>query len=191
MDPTFNVTLSEHPVQARSAWNMMYDGKSDFRWRAHRDHGSTFQSILQEKGDPTIAIQALGTRIHQMIYYDWLKDFDREYQVKTIHSTETLIPGRWIGLISVLILTGVHLVIVFTTIVLFLSNTNASALGNVWQAAAQIAHTTGAVKSADGMLDKEVHKWAKTTGLDKEVYSVSESAEGNGIEIGLRNRKRD
>ncbi|KAI8721393.1 hypothetical protein NCS52_00586800 [Fusarium sp. LHS14.1] len=191
VDPTFNVTLSEHPVQARSAWNMMYDGKSDFRWRAHRDHGSTFQSILQEKGDPTIAIQALGTRIHQMIYYDWLKDFDREYQVKTIHSTETLIPGRWIGLISVLILTGVHLVIVFATVVLFLSNTKASALGNVWQAAAQIAQTTGAVKSADGMLDKEVHKWAKTTGLDKEVYSVTESAGGNGIEVGLRNRKRD
>ncbi|RSM04098.1 hypothetical protein CEP52_007070 [Fusarium oligoseptatum] len=191
VDPTFNVTLGEHPVQAWSAWNMMYDGESDLRWKAHRDHGTTFQSIIQEKGDPTIAIQALGTRIHQMIYYDWLKDFDRDYPVKTIHSTETLIPGRWIGLISVLILTGVHLVLVFATVALFLYNTKASALGNAWQAVAQIARTTDAVESADRMLDTDVNKWAKATGLDKEVYSLSESSEGNQIKIRLRNRKME
>ncbi|RSL57499.1 hypothetical protein CEP54_008283 [Fusarium duplospermum] len=191
VDPTFNNALSEYPGESQFAWNMMYDGKSGFRWRAHRDHGSTFQSIIQEKGDPTMAIQALGTRIHQMIYYDWLKDFDSEHEVETIHSTETLIPGRWIGLISVLILTVVHLVLVFATVALFLYNTKASALGQAWQAVAQIARTTNAVESADRMLNTEVVKWAKTTGLDKEVYFVSESSESNRIEIGLRNRKVD
>ncbi|KAM0418918.1 hypothetical protein ACHAPT_012183 [Fusarium lateritium] len=189
VDPTFNNTLGERPGESESAWNMMYDGDSDFRWRAHQEHSSVFQSIIQNTSNPTMAIQALGTRIHQMIYYDWFQDYDLQYEVETIHSTERLIPGRWIGLTLVLVLIGVHLTLVFTTVVLFMLKTKASALGNAWQAVAQIARAANLLESPDRMLDKEVGEKAKTTGLDKDVYTVSESAEGDGVEIQLRNRK--
>lgn len=182
----------ERPDTPETSWSMM-DEVNVFNpgWRAHRAHSSLFQRIIQEEGDPAAAIQAFATRIYQMIYYDWLQDYDFEYPATTIHSTERLIPGRWTGLVIVLILIGVHLGLVFTTVTFFVLKTKASALGNSWQAVAQIAHVANAVESADRMLDKEVEKKAKTRGLDVELYYVSESTEGNRIESGLRNRKRD
>ncbi|UPK89105.1 hypothetical protein LCI18_000040 [Fusarium solani-melongenae] len=192
IEPQSRFAFRERPDTLGSSWSMMEE-TTVFNpgWRAHRAHSSLFQRIIQEAGDPATAIQAFVTRIYQMIYYDWLQDYDFDYPTSTIHSTERLIPGQWTGFVIVLILIGVHLGLVFTTVAFFVLKTKASALGNSWQAVAQIAHMANVVESADRILDKEVDKGAKTRGLDKGVYYVSESVEGNRIEIGLRNRKRD
>ncbi|KAJ3469562.1 hypothetical protein MRS44_003627 [Fusarium solani] len=188
VDTSFGRVWAELPLGSKSAWSMRYGTFYEPQWKAHRAHTAVFQRIIQEKGDPAKAIQALLTRLYQMTYYDWLPDYNAEHPVTTVHSAQRLIPMRWTGLVIVLILVGYHLILVFATVALFMVKTRASALGNTWQAVAQIARTTNALESADRMRDKEVDKWTKTTGLDKEVYSISESADGNTLEIQLRKR---
>ncbi|KAM6540339.1 hypothetical protein FALCPG4_002057 [Fusarium falciforme] len=188
VDTSFGSVWAELPLGSKSAWSMRYGTFYEPQWKAHRAHTAVFQRIIQEKGDPARAIQALLTRLYQMTYYDWLPDYNAEHPVTTVHSAQRLIPMRWTGLVIVLIPVGYHLILVFATVALFMIKTRASALGNAWQAVAQIARTTNALESADRMLDKEVDKWTKTTGLDKEVYSISESADGNTLEIQLRKR---
>ncbi|WAO88842.1 Hypothetical protein NCS54_00620400 [Fusarium falciforme] len=163
VDTSFGRVWAELPLGSKSAWSMRYGTFYEPQWKAHQAHTA-------------------------MTYYDWLLDYNAEHPVTTVHSAQGLIPMGWTGLVIVLILVGYHLILVFATVELFMIKTRASALGNAWQAVAQIARATNALESADRMLDKEVDKWTKTTGLDKEVYSISESADGNTLEIQLRKR---
>lgn len=158
-------------------------------WGAHNAHTSVFQRIIQETRDPALAIQTLGTRLYQMVYYDWLNAYDLNLPVESVNATETLLPARWKGLTLVLSLVAVHFGLAIITMTLFFARTRASALGNAWQTVAQIVHTTNIPQGADTMLDSEVEKWAKATGQNKEVYAVSESAAGDKFEIQLRYRK--
>ncbi|RSL49311.1 hypothetical protein CEP54_012493 [Fusarium duplospermum] len=159
----------------------------------HPAHSSVFQSIIQQTGDPTQAVQALMTRLYQMQYYDFLPDFDFKQTTKTIYSTERIIPSRWVGLLIVFCLVAVHLLLVFITTVLFILRTRGSALGNIWQDVSQMAspETKQILESTDSRRDDEMKARVKAVGKDAGVYGMSWSVETGRIEIQLQERRKE
>ncbi|KAF4948023.1 hypothetical protein FGADI_10018 [Fusarium gaditjirri] len=186
--------LDSESFNKERCWGFIDDLKltlTNSDWFAHRAHSSLFQSIIRETGDPAVAVQALITRLYQMSYYDLLPDYDLRYPATMIRSVEKLMPARWVGLSTVLALVGLHFALVLTTMALFAILTSASALGNAWQAVAQLVspQTEEIIKLADSLTDKEVKKRAKTTGSDRQVYSMSKSVESDRVEAQLRGRR--
>ncbi|PNP74788.1 hypothetical protein FNYG_11925 [Fusarium nygamai] len=120
-----------------------------------------------------------------MVYYNWLEEYDLKYPVSTTHTKDRLIPTRWTGLIIVLVLVAVHLGLVFTTIILFVLKTKASALGNTWHTLAQTAQMTDGVDGVAMMLDDEVEKWAKVTGRNTDICGLKRSGEDGKVEVQL------
>ncbi|KAF4420430.1 glycerate-and formate-dehydrogenase [Fusarium acutatum] len=92
-------------------------------------------------------------------------------------------PMKWTGLFIVLVLVAVHLGLVFTTIILFVLKTKASALRNTWHTLASTAQITDSANGADMMLDDEVEKWVKVTGRDSDVCGIKRSGEGGKVEV--------
>lgn len=103
-----------------------------------------------------------------------------------MHLTDKLIPVQWLGLGLVIGMAVVHLTQVFVVIVIFLSRTRLSALGNAWQAVAQAAHVTKAVESSETDLDKYITAWAEANGHDKEIYVLSPSPQAGKVELRRR-----
>ncbi|RSL91025.1 hypothetical protein CEP52_014400 [Fusarium oligoseptatum] len=159
----------------------------------HPAHSSVFQSIIQQTGDPALAVQALMTRLYQMQYYDFLPDFDFKQTTETIYSTERIAPSRWTGLLIVFCLVAAQLLLVFITMVLFISRTRGSALGNIWQAVSQMAspETRQILESTDSRRDDEMKACVKAVGKDAGVYGMSRSIETGRIEIQLRERRKE
>jgi len=183
-DPYYRTLGLEHPSMSNTTWGMMSPAQEvEQGWSANLAHISLFQSIIQETEDPATAVQGLMTRLYQMVYYNWLEEYDLKYPVNTIHTEDRLIPTRWAGLIIVLVLVSVHLGLVFTTIILFVLKTKASALGNTWHTLAQTAQMTDGTDGADMMLDNEVEKWAMATGRDNDVCGIRKSDEDGKIEV--------
>ncbi|KAF4965628.1 hypothetical protein FSARC_6615 [Fusarium sarcochroum] len=160
-------------------------------WYAHVAHAFLLQDILQATQDPAMAIQALVFRFCQMILYDSLDKFDLTRPVETINSIEVLIPVQWTGLAIVLGLVFVHLVLVSGTMILYLLRTQASELGNAWQAVAQVVspHTSELIEEASDMRDKDVEEWAKSSGLSTEVYTASRCAARERTYVQLRHEQ--
>ncbi|KAG7407008.1 hypothetical protein Forpe1208_v013343 [Fusarium oxysporum f. sp. rapae] len=153
-DPYYRTLGLEHPSMSNTTWGMMSPAQEvEQGWSANLAHISLFQSIIQETEDPAMTIQGLMTRLYQMVYYNWLEEYDLKYLVNTIHTQDRLIPTRWTGLIIVLVLVAVHLGLTFTTIILFVLKTKASALGNTWHTLAQTAQMTDGADGANMMLD--------------------------------------
>lgn len=73
---------------------------------------------------------------------------------------------------------GVHFVLLFLTIMLFALRTSTSLLGNAWQAVLQLVSppVQVMVNTGDGMTDRDVVEWAKSTGVDLGMYGLSRSA---------------
>ncbi|SCO89799.1 uncharacterized protein FRV6_13927 [Fusarium oxysporum] len=189
-DPYYRTLGLEHPSMSNTTWGMMSPAQEvEQGWSANLAHISLFQSIIQETEDPAMAIQGLMTRLYQMVYYNWLEEYDLKYPVNTIHTQDRLIPTRWTGLIIVLVLITVHLGLVFTTIILFMLKTRASALGNTWHTLVQTARMADGVEGADMMLDDEVEKWTKATGRNTDVCGIKKSGKDGkvGVQL-LRNR---
>ncbi|CVL10593.1 hypothetical protein LB506_008844 [Fusarium annulatum] len=183
-DPYYRTLGLEHPSMSNTTWGMMSPAQEvEQGWSANLAHISLFQSIIQETEDPATAVQGLMTRLYQMVYYNWLEEYDLKYPVNTIHTEDRLIPTRWAGLIIVLVLIAVHLGLVFTTIILFVLKTKASALGNTWHTLAQTVQMTDGTTGADMMLDDEVQKWAKATGRDNDVCGIRKSDEDGKVEV--------
>lgn len=89
----------------------------------HAAHAAVFQSIIQRTLDPAQALQALVTRMYQTMYYDWQNSFDVTSPITTVFLIEALIPARWIGLLIVLGLVGLHFMLTVTTMGLFAHQT--------------------------------------------------------------------
>lgn len=181
----FEAVLGELPKASNVGWSLARAGLMS----THISHTTVFQSIVQKTKDPAIAVQALLSRLYRMHYYEIMDMFELQYDVTTVRSTETLVPVRWTGLIAVLVLTVVHLILVFTTVTLFILKTEVSALGNTWQTVAQIARATRQVPGARRTLDKEVETWAKAKGRDKEIWALGHGRSDDGeerVEVRLR-----
>ncbi|KAG5771304.1 hypothetical protein H9Q72_002126 [Fusarium xylarioides] len=183
-DPYYRTLGLEHPSMSKMTWGMMSPAQEvEQGWSANQAHISLFQSIIQKTEDPAMAVQGLMTRLYQMVYYNWLEEYDLKYPVSTIHTEDRLVPTRWTGLVIILVLVAIHLGLVSTTIILFVLKAKASALGNTWHTLAQTAQMTDGADRADVVLDDEVKKWAKGTGRDNDVCGIKKSGEDGKVEV--------
>jgi hypothetical protein len=190
-DPYYRTLGLERPSMSNTTWGMMPPAQEfEQGWSANPAHVSLFQSIIQDTEDPATAVQGLMTRLYQMVYYNWLEEYDLKYPVNTIHTADRLIPTRLTGLIIVLDLVAIHLGLVLTTIVLFALKTKASALGNTWHTLAQTARMTDGAEGAGMMLDDEVEKWAKATGRDSDVCGITKSGEYGKVGVQLLKQRK-
>ncbi|KAK8059183.1 hypothetical protein PG996_009113 [Apiospora saccharicola] len=154
---------------------------------AHPIHGAIFRDTLDATANPALAVQTLLTMLHLMQYYDSSYKVDLSASVSYVLSEAVLIPVRWSGLIAVLCMLVVHLGLVAVMLVLFLSRTQSSMLGNAWQAVAQTIseETLPVLARADHMMDKELRK-ALSSGLDLTREGVVRSRKNGRIEFQSR-----
>ncbi|RKL03346.1 hypothetical protein BFJ70_g17288 [Fusarium oxysporum] len=159
-------------------------------WPTHPEHGAVFQNILHLTGDPALAIQAVVFRFYQMLYYDWLPNFNPTHEVTTIHAKDVLIPQQWRGFVLVMAIIVAHFVVTTLTMVLFAQRTQSSLLGNAWQAVSQAVSpdTQDIIRAAgsEGMKDKDVEVLARSTGRGKEVIALSSSVDSGRTELRVR-----
>jgi hypothetical protein len=159
-------------------------------WPAHPEHSAVFQNILHETGDPARAIQALVFRFYQMIYYDWLPNFDPTHSVTTINAKDVLIPEQWTGFLIVLAIILIHFIITALAMFLFAQRTDSSLLGNAWQAVSQMVspETQDIIRAAggEGLKDKEVARLAKSAGRDNEAYALASGVDNGRTELRVR-----
>ncbi|KAM0347324.1 hypothetical protein ACHAPU_004843 [Fusarium lateritium] len=169
---------------------MTDDILTQITWPAHPEHSAVFQNILHETRDPARALQALVFRFYQMIYYDWLPNYDATHSVTTINAKDVLIPEKWTGFLIVLAIIIVHFVVVALAMFLFAERTDSSLLGNAWQAVSQMVspETQDIIRATgnEGMKDKEVVKLARSTGRENEVYALASSVDSGRTELRVR-----
>ncbi|KAM0348545.1 hypothetical protein HYE67_000193 [Fusarium culmorum] len=188
-DSNLNAVLEEKSVGSNTTWDMS-DGNGVVQtWSAHEFYRAVFLTTLLITGDPALAIQSLLTRLHQVAYYELLDHYDIVYPVNTMHLTEKLIPVQWLGLGLVIGMAVVHLIQVVVVMIIFLSRTRLSALGNAWQAVAQATHVTKAVESSETDLDKDITAWAEANGHGKDIYVLCLSPKDGKVELRQRQRK--
>ncbi|UZP36905.1 hypothetical protein NXS19_004721 [Fusarium pseudograminearum] len=188
-DKSLDAVLDEKTVGSNTTWDMS-DGNGVVQtWSAHEFYRAVFLTTLLITGDPALAIQSVMTRLHQVAYHELLDYYDIRYPITTLHLTEKLIPVKWLGLGLVIGMAVVHLIQVFVVIIIFLSRTRLSALGNAWQAVAQATHVTKAVESSETDLDKDINVWAEAYSHDKDIYVLSPSPQTGKVELRRRQRK--
>lgn len=160
-----------------------------YPWTAHPEHSALVQKVLKLTQDPAQAIHALVFHFSQMIYYAHQPRFNIKRHATTINTSEMLLPIQWTGLSVVVATITVHFSVLLVTTVFFVVWTKASLLGNAWQAVSQIVSPqTREVMdtlSVDTMRDKDVEGWARATGRNSQVYSLSRSNDQGRTEIRL------
>ena len=82
-------------------------------------HIALIQDTLRLTKSPAIALQALLTRVCQMIYYDRLGRVPVIGSATTGFSTSVLILVRWIGFVGTAIIISTHLCVILITTLLF------------------------------------------------------------------------
>ena len=126
----------------------------------HKTHAAIFQDVIKSTGNPALAFQAFFTILTQMTYYDLLPQFDIASNATYSTSERVEVPNQWVGFGVVMVLLVVHAILIITAVVLFLSKTDHSLLGNAWQAVAQVSSsdTMDTVHQASNMTDLEVKR---------------------------------
>ncbi|WZH42179.1 uncharacterized protein QYS62_003169 [Fusarium acuminatum] len=157
---------------------------SSLVWSAHPEHSLLVQTVLQQTGNPAEALQNLFFRFYQMIFYDMLPYYTAQQRFELAKAKQVLNPTQWTGLIIILSVVAVHLALTLMVIWLFATYTGLSMLGNAWQAVSQsISPDTITVVQAvsnDGMRDKDVQKWTKSTVYNERTYGLSVSVSNGG-----------
>lgn len=134
---------------------------------AHGYHVDVFQDTLNDTKSPALALQAVLTRMTQMMYYDRIGQFDDLRTADTSFATTTFLPVRWKGFVGAMAIIATHLAIVITITILFLKVTEHSHIGGYWQAISQVVteDTIPILEHRDSMRDKEIKGCAKDGSL--------------------------
>jgi hypothetical protein len=140
-------------------------------FNAHQAHVGLFQDTLNQTQSPAVALQALLTRICQMIYYEQLLRLEETGHANVTLSHAAMIPTRWTGFGVGMGLLLSHWVVVGIVAALFARYTRHSLLGNHWQVVSQVysKETAAVLEEADRMDDREVKRWVEGRG---QLYSV-------------------
>lgn len=141
------------------------DIANDWSFWSHRDLVAVFQDVLISTRNPALALQAHYFTLLQMAYYDFLSEADVTTDARLVFFEETLMPRRWRGYAGVAMITTVHLICVLLSVILFLSLTKLSSIGNSWQAISQAVsgETWGIIASATTLSDSEVKRRIRST----------------------------
>jgi hypothetical protein len=151
-----------------------------------------FQNILQDTGNPALAVQTLFTTLLQMAYYDFIFEYDLKASAKYRLSDILNIPCRWSALGAVLGLLGLHFALTFTALSMFLKRTEMSLLGNAWQAVSQVVSTDTAAVLHHGATttDREVRGTMKQNGsADKTIRITKSMSNGRTEATAVRQRQ--
>src|SRR5208282_4210313 len=93
---------------------------------SNRFLSTVFQHIIQNTGNPALAIQAYITTIFQVAYYEDISEFGVTAPSTMQLFAPVLIPSSFIGLSIVTVVLCVHLLLVLTAIILFRARTRYS-----------------------------------------------------------------
>lgn len=111
----------------------------------------------------------------QMAYYDMQPEMDVTADAAVSYFVEVLMPTGWHGYIAVAVVLFLHFVCVIVTVILFVTQTQFTLLGNTWSAVGQITvgGTEGALVAATAVMetDKQVRR---RIGKDGGIVVLSE-----------------
>jgi hypothetical protein len=170
----------------------MFSESAPPAYSVHRSHAVIFQNILQDTGNPALAVQTLFTTLLQMAYYDFIFEYDLKASAKYRLSDILNIPCRWSALGAVLGLLGLHFALTFTALSMFLKRTEMSLLGNAWQAVSQVVSTDTAAVLHHGATttDREVRGTMKQNGsADKTIRITKSMSNGRTEATAVRQRQ--
>ncbi|KAK7913906.1 hypothetical protein PG985_011609 [Apiospora marii] len=141
-----------------STLNMIRQPNGDRR--AHESISSLFLDTLSTTGNPALAIQAISTVLQQMEYYNQGYRWSVASPASYVMFEKMSIPTKNLGLSAVFAMIAAQFIIMGVTLVLFVQRTEASSLGNTWQAVAQVVSddTLPILLQADDLKDKEMKK---------------------------------
>jgi hypothetical protein len=172
-----NVNYTESDPYIGVGSTSMFSDSAPPEYSIHRSHAVIFQDILQDTGNPALALQTLFTTLLQMAYYDFLFEYDTQAPAKYKLSGYLEIPCRWSALGVILGLLGLHFVLTFTAVRMFLKQTEMSLLGNSWQAVSQVVSTDTAAVLHNGATatDREVRGTMKQNGSSAGRIRIAKS----------------
>lgn len=160
----------------------------------HRAQLYIVQHILKDTRNPALAFQALCTILMEMAYYDYLPQFDASAPVTSSFKQVFRIPKRWTGLAVVLGLLALHFALVVIAIVLFVTKTEHSLLGDAWQAVMQVVpdDTAVAAHQRPAMTDRHMHDLLQRHGTTSGRVRIGETVFGGQTEGStLHSRRTD
>ncbi|KAL6710523.1 hypothetical protein ACN47E_008571 [Coniothyrium glycines] len=158
----------------------------------HRSHVALLQNILSRSNDPALALQSLWTILLELAYYDVLPLYNIKVPAKYGLAREVLIPVRWNCFAAVMGILVLHLVLVCTALVLFITRTEMSLLGNAWQAVSQVLSTDTADAVHHGAMatDEEVKDTFKGSGIAEGRILITKSESSGRTEATAVVRRR-
>ena len=151
---------------------------------AHGAHFALFQETLRETSSPARAMQALFTRVTQMVFYDSLQRSAPRGRASAVFSTPALLPIRRLGLFGSAAIVGAHLCALLAVATLFLLCTDKSDLGQLWQALAHVVtdETLPVLRRAaadGGLRDRDVRELVRS----EHPNLVAGSGSGNDAKL--------
>lgn len=172
-DNTFDYRAGAN--QARFLWEgyqttNMWSDEMTTNWADASLIGLT-QEILQAGGSLSFAMQSIVTSLTELAYYQQVQQLNGVSDVTSSSYVQTSAPVRKRGILAVTITLCVHILIVFGVILpSFLLLTKISALGNAWQAVAQIIDpkVEPILSKASLATDKEAEKEVKAPTGEKD-----------------------
>lgn len=145
----------------------------------HRSTAALFQQMMQKTNNPALALQGLWTNLFTMAYYDFLPEYNLDGLARFEMTSDVELPTMSRALCVVLGLLGMHFALILISLVLFLTRTEMSLLGNAWQAVSQVMSTDTAeavhraTNETDGELRGSLRRHGKAGGAIKITKSVT------------------
>lgn len=153
---------------------------------ANRQQAAIINDILQDTGNPALALQAHFTILYGMANYSYLGLFDLSGTANLVSNAEALLQAAKTYFTVVFAVTLLHLTVV-SLIALLLSLCGRNVLlGNAWTIVAQLwsPETEVWLSKADGVKDSRVRKWMAAAG--KENMQVCIKEVGDQLQIARR-----
>ncbi|KAK8035723.1 hypothetical protein PG991_001796 [Apiospora marii] len=149
-----------------AAYNFGRNFDPDTYSSVHKLHKALFVDIMNDTGNPALALQAFSTTLNQMKYYESSYRWTDNNSITYITSESMSIPVGRAGFMSVIAIVAVHLGILAVTSVLFIQRTKATLIGDPWQSIAQVVSddTLPILSRTDGMEDKKDKYMPNVTG---------------------------
>ncbi|KID82279.1 hypothetical protein MGU_10388 [Metarhizium guizhouense ARSEF 977] len=143
-------------------------------FNAHESHTSLFQDTLDQTQSPAVALQALLTRICQMVYYEALPRLNESGHAETAFSHVAVLPTRWTGFGVGMGLLLTHWVVVLVVGGLSARYTRHSLLRNYWQAVSHMYsnETVAVLEEAHRINDRDVKRWVDAKGLGGGLFTI-------------------
>ncbi|KAI1077663.1 hypothetical protein F5B20DRAFT_572133 [Whalleya microplaca] len=171
-------------------WSMIMCTSCQFQgWSTISDGAALFESIINSRGRPAVAVNSFLTLMMQSFYSFLVPYFDGPGDVEVAFSKQVSIPRCWDGIIVVLVMVSIELLCVMAIVMLYVTNIRYSRQGNYWHAVSQLMsdRTQSVLEQSDELRDGEVARILKE---DNTKVSVGRSAHSGKVEVlGLTDSK--